>query len=379
MADKRTPGYPLDKPRPKEEITFKTYEYDLPFNYENIDVWRKEYYGGEFHGIELYTTNKPSPPALVRRLVPNQWSLLQTAAVVPPEAAFVEMALDIADMQDGEKIWVSDPFVGLVDDDWNANDDIPAATTNLLANPELALEGDKPRDWTLHIGQLKSITSDSGAGGGLSVCFEGAQISLRQRVAVKPFQRIVLKTMIKSNVSLPRTVALFPNWVDKKGNALSDIAGDCIVVRETEPIVRVAVIGSACTPPGWVTCDCEVLEDFYGRNDFVRCVAPVRFRQNGLWGMHLRFDQWGATEGPTNEEIPQGMIDRYPGIEAYKVKTKFQEFPFTGMSSAVFEIPRSKKVIIMGGSETAGFLTDAYPDDNHYSFRTLRITVAAKR
>ena len=48
------------------------------------------------------------------------------------------------------------------------------------------------------------------------------------------------------------------------------------------------------------------------------------------------------------------------------------------MSCAVFEIPKSQKVTIMGGSETTGWLTDNAGCDDHYSFRTIRTTVAAR-
>ena len=70
------------------------------------------------------------------------------------------------------------------------------------------------------------------------------------------------------------------------------------------------------------------------------------------------------------------MAKRYPGIEKWNVKAHYQEYPFTGMSCAVFEIPRSRRVIIQGGSEQANWMTDNAPNDDHYSFRTIRVTVA---
>ncbi len=66
---------------------------------------------------------------------------------------------------------------------------------------------------------------------------------------------------------------------------------DGIIIEEEGPIVRVVVIGSACTPPGYVTLECEPGAGFR-RDDEVEQVMPVRFRVNGLWGMHLRVDQW---------------------------------------------------------------------------------------
>ena len=45
------------------------------------------------------------------------------------------------------------------------------------------------------------------------------------------------------------------------------------------------------------------------------------------------------------------------------------------MSSAIFEVPPSKKVTIRGGSEMPGWSSDQTPDDGHYSFRMIRTTV----
>ncbi len=37
-TSKRIKGYPNDPPREKEVLRFKTYEYDMPFNYANVEV-----------------------------------------------------------------------------------------------------------------------------------------------------------------------------------------------------------------------------------------------------------------------------------------------------------------------------------------------------
>ncbi|MCL5073268.1 MAG: hypothetical protein M1308_20620, partial [Actinobacteria bacterium] len=59
---------------------------------------------------------------------------------------------------------------------------------------------------------------------------------------------------------------------------------DSVTISEDSPIVKVVVIGSACTPPGYVLIECEPLDDFR-RNDEMIGVMPVRFRQNNLWGI----------------------------------------------------------------------------------------------
>ena len=99
--------------------------------------------------------------------------------------------------------------------------------------------------------------------------------------------------------------------------------------------------------------------------------------------MHLRADQWftrtkdglKSEGGKPYEKIPQSLIDLYPGLSECTVKSDYQEFPFAGMSSAIFEIPPSKKIIIRGGSEMPGWSNDQAPNDGHYSFRMIRTTV----
>lgn len=150
---------------------------------------------------------------------------------------------------------------------------------------------------------------------------------------------------------------LFPiTSVDGKNHPPSD----SITIVEEEPIVRIVVIGSACTPPGYVTVEARPIEGFRRPKEDLEAM-PVRFRQDGLWGMHLRADLLKGIVGDTYGE---------------KTKSTYKELPIAGMSCAIFEIPKSKKVIISGGSTIAGWHGDNFPDDAHYSFRTIRVTVA---
>jgi len=174
-------------------------------------------------------------------------------------------------------------------------------------------------------------------------------------------------------------------------NAVNSISGqpdykpmpaDAIIVEEPHPIVRVVVIGSACTAPGYVQIECEPIEG-WRRPDEIESVMPVRMRINGLWGMHLRYDAWFSKQeqvkdpdgNDSYEKIPQGLIDIYPHLAEGCMRTHFREWPTAGMSSAIFEIPPSKNVTVMGGGETPGWRSDSFPDDLHYSFRMIRTTV----
>lgn len=156
---------------------------------------------------------------------------------------------------------------------------------------------------------------------------------------------------------------------------------DYIEIMEKEPIIKVEVIGSACTPPGYVQLIAEPLDGFR-RDDELEDIMPVRFRINNLWGMHLRADQWLVKEtdvksftGKSYEEVPEEVFIRKYGLKGYKMKADFWEFPLTGMSCAIFSIPMSSKIRIMGGCEIPGWTNDNYPDDAHYSFRLIRVTV----
>jgi hypothetical protein len=222
-SNKRVPGYPQDRVRPRKELRLRTFEYEMPFNYANVEMIRVGWQGSESHGVELNPTN------------------------------------------------------------------------SLCDRPE-------------------------------------------------------------------------------------HLAADAIVISEDEPIVRVELIGSACTPPGYIMLEAEPIPG-WRRSDEVAEVMPVRFRVDNLWGMHLRVDQWTRQE--TGEFTPFQNADSYPQqlpdwMHARKlaVKAVSREFPLAGMSCAVFAIPPSKKVRIMGGSSAMGWHTDNWPDDLQYSFRTVRITVA---
>ena len=175
------------------------------------------------------------------------------------------------------------------------------------------------------------------------------------------------------------------------GRDSEELCGDSIVIDETYPIVRVVVIGSACTPPGYVQIECEPVEG-WRRPEELETIMPVRMRQDGLWGMHLRFDQWVTYKhdvipgGPTTEpyeQIPEAMKDMFASCDAdgidtrnlRRLKSHYREWPLVGMSSAIFETPPSKKVIIMGGSAIPGWQSDLAPSDAHYSLRIIRTTV----
>lgn len=162
---------------------------------------------------------------------------------------------------------------------------------------------------------------------------------------------------------------------------------DTITITEADPIVRVVVIGSACVPPGFVQLEAEPLEEFYKPVD-IPGASAVRYRVNNLWGMHMRFDQWRATgenirdfQGRAYDDIPEArMKEVWQGRSPdAKLKSHYRENPLIGMSSAIFEIPKSRKVVISGGCEVCAWTDDGFPDDVHYSFRIIRTTVAKSR
>ena len=169
-----------------------------------------------------------------------------------------------------------------------------------------------------------------------------------------------------------------------------DLVGDSITIEEAHPVVRVAVIGSACTPPGYVQIECEPVEEWRNRYE-LRTVMPPRFRINNLWGMHLRVDQVASATpevAPKIKRVDDDPYEEYPEghFELHKrarggiwTKAHCREFPLAGMSCAVFEVPPSKRVIIQGGSEIPGWTSDNFPGDHHYSFRTIRTTVLVRR
>lgn len=389
MQDRRIEGYPFDEVRKREELVLRTYEYDMPFNYENVTVWRKECRGGEFHGVELLTRNTISSVAKLTRVNPGEWTLMQVAFTAPPEAAAAEFRVDIDSTGEEGSLFIADAFAGVVPASFEDYHDIPVETKNLLENPSFSGEdvvapkksvmaADFVRGWKIDQGLEAAEMAAYREGRHSGLKLTSVQISLCSEVAVRPGQRLVYALRAKSANRFPQCVQLFPRWKNSQSICISDNAGDSIIIEEDKPIVRVAVIGSACTPPGYVMLEAVPCDDFYRRGDYVRSTAPVRFKQSNLWGMHLRCDQWGipADHGYSYEDIPEAIIRRYPGMKDVAVKAHYSEFPFTGMSCAVFEIPRSQKVIIMGGSDNVGWLSDSFPDDDHYSFRTVRVTVA---
>jgi hypothetical protein len=163
---------------------------------------------------------------------------------------------------------------------------------------------------------------------------------------------------------------------------------DVITIAEDRPIVRVVVMGSACVPPAFVQLEAKVLDDFtsqlagYGVDVYPPGVEAARFRVNNLWGMHLRVDQWlGSSEsevhdrfGRPYDKVPESRERKKPTA---KMKAHYRDHPLVGMSCAIFEIPKSSSVMITGGSEICAWQEDNYPDDVHYSFRTIRVTVVA--
>lgn len=165
-----------------------------------------------------------------------------------------------------------------------------------------------------------------------------------------------------------------------------DLEADSITIAEERPMVRVTVIGSACTPPGYVQLECVPIEAWRNRDEMPGALAP-RFRANGLWGMHLRVDALMAEAAPVQpafnrvdaaayEDLPEAYYDLFPSARGrLHLKAHYRENPLAGMSCAVFEIPPSRQVVIHGGSETPGWASDNFPGDHHYSFRTVRTTV----
>ena len=106
-----------------------------------------------------------------------------------------------------------------------------------------------------------------------------------------------------------------------------------ITVTEEEPIVAVTVIGSGCCYVNYVLVEAEPLEWKFPR-------TGVRMRRDDLRGIHVRGDAW------------------LTGIS--------EHWNDAGLSSARFDLPESKKVIIGGGSTGA---------DPHYCFRIIRVEV----
>ena len=81
VETKRVKGYPFDPVKQKEELVLKTYEYDMPFNYSNVTVWRNNYHGSEFHGVELFPQNESTPKAGLTKVEPGSWTLMQAMTI----------------------------------------------------------------------------------------------------------------------------------------------------------------------------------------------------------------------------------------------------------------------------------------------------------
>ena len=105
-----------------------------------------------------------------------------------------------------------------------------------------------------------------------------------------------------------------------------------ITIREEEPIVAVSVIGSGCSNQACVWLEAEPLEWKYPR-------TGVRMMKRDLWGMHIRYDAWASTDESWND---------------------------AGLSSARFDLPDSRMVIVGGSSMGA---------DPHYCIRIIRVDV----
>jgi hypothetical protein len=158
-----------------------------------------------------------------------------------------------------------------------------------------------------------------------------------------------------------------------KGNRWAD----GFVITEDYPIVRVAVVGSACTPPGYVTLEGGGLDEDWRRADEMLECMPVRMRVDDLWGQHMRFDQALECDGEAaGRPFPQHMPERWKEFST-GTRLTAREMPLAGMSCAIFEIPPCKWVRVAGGSATPGWKSDNCPDDNHYSFKIIRVTVDA--
>ncbi len=172
----------------------------------------------------------------------------------------------------------------------------------------------------------------------------------------------------------PHGVEMFPIRT-VEGKTTSGLPSEYIEIRDERPMVRVAVIGSACTPPGWVQIECDLAEP--RRKGDIEATLPARFRIDNLWGMHLRYDQWNA--GPGEPLNVRGGDEHYPPQEDGKLRIKAvsNEFPMTGMNCAIFEIPPSKAMRIMAGSQIPGWTGDNYADDAHYSINIIRTSVVA--
>jgi Aldo/keto reductase family len=123
---------------------------------------------------------------------------------------------------------------------------------------------------------------------------------------------------------------LFPIKQTDPERGSSPLPADSITIVETQPIVRVAIVGSACTPPGWVTLEVEPVAGVRRRDETIADL-PLRFQADNLWGMHLRVDLLRTREGDDEGRPRWGHT-----------KSHYRELPVAGMSCAVFEIPAAR-------------------------------------
>ena len=107
-----------------------------------------------------------------------------------------------------------------------------------------------------------------------------------------------------------------------------------IILEHEHPITAVTVIGSGCSGSGYVIIEAEPLVWKYPR-------TAVRMMKKDLWGIHVRGDAF------LDGNISENWND-------------------AGLSSARFDLPESRKIIIGGGSHGA---------DPHYCFRIIRLEV----
>ncbi len=174
------------------------------------------------------------------------------------------------------------------------------------------------------------------------------------------------------------------NTVDGRTDSDKREPGDYLEIIEADPVVRVVVIGSACTPPGYVDIEVEPCEGFR-RPDEVDELMPTRFRIENLWGTHVRGDCWLKSTDLVSGKTPDNFVKNWP----YCHETDFGDryafthvtgvnYPAAGMSCAIFEIPASRKIRVMGGSQPYGWTADAAHGDTHYSFRMIRMTLLAE-
>lgn len=198
--------------------------------------------------------------------------------------------------------------------------------------------------------------------------------------------RNIVQKVLMSDPSMAGEELGAVNSVYRKtdGATGDDLPADCLELTEKNPIIRVAVIGSACTPPGYLQLEAEPCEGFR-RPEEIDDVMPARFRIDGLWGMHLRSDQWMKPADSPGEPLPEHFVGNWPyghvgdfGDRYVMTGVTYRNVPMAGMSCATFEIPASNKVRILGGSAQPGWTDEKSPNDNHYAFRIVRTTVVVR-